>query len=124
MRLSDAQAFGQRLAGHLGLQLININVVTRAGARIPSEELRKNDAQRDNAVQLEGCLSPLSDPFNIADFRAQLAAAADADDPTGTLVSILHGVFPSMRNIESMFTRIPAVQAVLQNGMVHAASAN
>lgn len=117
MTIDEADRMRDQLAAGLGLQFGDRYVRTQYGQTISESELRHNQFLSPLPVNLFAHLVPGSQEFNIAEFRASLRTAALSDDPTGYLTGILQQTFPQMSNVTSMFTRIPAVQEVIQSAL-------
>jgi hypothetical protein len=114
MTLAEADQLNNQLAGALCLQIGSRWVQTQYGQIITDTELRQNTFIAPLPVNLYGMLAiPGCQGFNLADFRKSLRTLAEADDPTGSLVIFLQQLLPQYNGIPAMFTRIPAVQAVI-----------
>lgn len=111
--LGDALAFGYALAEGLQIQFAEMYIRTTQNRIISEAELRSNQFIAPLPVNLfTHLVGQASQEINIAQFRAALRNAAQADDPTGTLCQLLSQVLPNT-NIPQQFTRIPAIQAVI-----------
>jgi hypothetical protein len=118
MSLADADKLRYAMAGALGVQFGDRYVKTTQGSIISEAELRSNQFISPLPVNLWARLAiPGSLEFNIATFRTNLRQAALADDPIGTLVGILQVLLPFDTQIDSMFTRMPAVQQLIANAL-------
>lgn len=118
MTLAEADQLGNQLAGALTIQFGTRFVRTQSGNIISEAELRSNNYLSPLAVNLCGYLAFYQAPeINIAEFRTSLRNAAAASDPTGTLVGVLQQALPGGMNVASMFTRIPAIQAVIATAL-------
>lgn len=114
MTLAESDQLRNQLAGSLCLQIGERHILTQYGQIIGESELRGNQFMSPLPVNLCGSLAiPGCQEFNLAAFRSSLRQAAQADDPTGTLVGILQQLCPLDTAIPSLFTRMPAVQGVI-----------
>ncbi len=118
MTLAEVDQLNNELAAAFCIQLGDRYVRTQYNNIIGEPELRGNNYISPLPVNLFSRLALAgSEEFNIAQFRASIREAAQSDDPTGTLVTILQRLLPHNNSIASMFTRIPAVQAVIASAL-------
>jgi hypothetical protein len=118
MTLAEADQFGNALAGAFGIQLGDRFVRTQFNMIISEAELRGNQFLSPLPVNLCGTLTiPNCQEFNLASFRISLRKAAQSDDATGALVTLLQQLSPQYTAIPSLFTRMPAVQAVIASAL-------
>jgi hypothetical protein len=111
--LADATTFGNALAGGLQVQFADMYIRTTQNQIVSEAELRANEFILPLPVNLYTHLfGQNTQEINIAQFRASLQAAAQANDPTGTLCELLAAAMP-YTDVPDQFTRIPAIQAVL-----------
>ncbi len=118
MTLAEVDHLNNELAAGLCIQLGDRYVRTQYNNIIGEPELRGNNYISPLPVNFFGRLAiPGCEEFNIAQFRSSIRDAAASDDPTGTLVTVLQRLLPQNNAIASMFTRIPAVQAVIASAL-------
>ena len=118
MTLAESDQLSNELAGAFGLMIGGRHVCTQQNTTISESELRGNQFMSPLPVNLYGYVSlPGTQAINLATFRDNLRAAAQADDPTGTLVGILQRIDPQNTAIASLFTRLPAVQDVIAKAL-------
>ena len=118
MTLAEVDQLNKELAAGLCIQFGDRYVRTQYNNIIGEPELRGNNYISPLPVNLYGRLAIAGcEEFNIAQFRDSIRDAARSEDPTGTLVTILQRLLPQHNSIASMFTRIPAVQAVIASAL-------
>lgn len=118
MTLAEFDRFNNELSSALGIQFGSRYVRTQINLIISEAELRGNQFISPLPVNLCGTLTiPNCQEFNIATFRLSLRKAAQADDPTGELANLLQQLSPQYTGIANLFTRMPAVQAVIASAM-------
>ena len=117
MTLSEADQFANRLAAAVAVQFGSRFVKTTGGEVIAEAELRANSFIAPCPVNLWGAFAGVAPvAMNLAELRARVRSAAEADNPVGELESILHSALPQCDQ-QAAILRAPAIQAAVRSAL-------
>ncbi len=106
--LADADQFKNQLASAIAVQFADRFVKTASGEIVSEAELRRNPLPAA-PVNLWGTLAGVgSAQLNVAQLRSSVRAAAQSNNPSGGLQTILQQAFPKT-DPSSIIMRLPGV---------------
>jgi hypothetical protein len=114
--LADADQFTNQLAAAIAVQFTDRFVRTTSGEVVTEIELRRNPFPAE-PVNLWGTPAGTGAvPVNVAQMRTVVRSAAQGNNPSGELHTILQQALPKS-DVSTMILRIPAVMITIRTAI-------